>query len=499
MRSGGWRRHSTRCAARCSSTSTASARPRRSCASARRACAISSTWPATRSSASTKASGSSCSTRLRSGSSVIAATRPSENRSACCSPGSTGTGKLRFAGELLFTVVLRDVSERQKTEASLATATKRLRYLMDQNPAVIYATSPSGDFRITFISQNIYALLGYTPAEVLQHLNFWAEHVHPDDAPALFSQLPYLVRQGRQTHKYRFRRADGEYRWMHGQMRVAYDENGQPTEVIGSMTDITDLHQMQEQLLLSHKELQGVQQQLVQSEKMASIGQLAAGVAHEINNPVGYINSNLGTLERYVEELRKVLAVYEVAEDFLSDKGVAARIKELKDKVDLAYLLSDIGNVLKESQEGVTRVRKIVQDLKDFSRMDEAEWQWADLRQGLDSTLNIVHNEIKYKGEVVKEYGTLPPVECLASQLNQVFMNLLVNAAHAIEKHGTITLRTGADADWAWVEVADTGCGIEPVKGTGLGLSLAYGIVGKHGGRIEVKSEPGKGSAFRVS
>jgi len=166
-------------------------------------------------------------------------------------------------------------------------------------------------------------------------------------------------------------------------------------------------------------------------------------------------------------------------------------------------------------------VRKIVQDLKDFSHVDaRKEWEWTDLHKGLDSTLNFVHNEIKYKAEVVKEYGGLPEVQCLASELNQVFMNLLVNAAHAIDKaRGTIWIRTGTakagDRDSVWVEIQDDGCGIaeenlsrifdpffttKPVgKGTGLGLSLSYGIVKKHGGRLEVDSQPGRGSRFRLT
>jgi signal transduction histidine kinase len=169
---------------------------------------------------------------------------------------------------------------------------------------------------------------------------------------------------------------------------------------------------------------------------------------------------------------------------------------------------------MSESREGINRVKQIVQDLKDFSHVDKAEWQWADLHKGLDSTLNIVNNEIKYKADVVKDYGDIPLVECLYSQLNQVFMNLLVNSAHAIEERGKITLRTFTKDDWVCVEVADSGKGIsaenlhrifdpffttKPVgKGTGLGLSLAYGIVNKHNGRIEVASEVGKGTCFKI-
>ncbi len=270
----------------------------------------------------------------------------------------------------------------------------------------------------------------------------------------------------------------------------------------------------QEQKILIAK-LKEAQHQLLQSEKMASIGQLAAGVAHEINNPVGYVHSNIGTLRQYVADLFKVIEAYEQAESKLADSGVLDGIHALKKQIDLDYLKGDLNALLDESQDGVRRVKQIVQDLKDFSHVNEAECQWADLHQGLNSTLNIVQNEIKYKADVVKEYGELPQVECNASQLNQVFMNLLVNAAHAIEERGVITIRTGTEGEgWVWVEIGDTGKGIAPEhlkrifepffttkpvgKGTGLGLSLSCGIVDKHGGRIEARSELGHGAAFRV-
>jgi signal transduction histidine kinase len=260
------------------------------------------------------------------------------------------------------------------------------------------------------------------------------------------------------------------------------------------------------------KQLQEAHTQLLQSEKMAAIGQLAAGVAHEINNPVGYVNSNLGTLRGYVENLFMMLDAY--AEVVIVDEQQAAKIVALKKELELEYLRQDAVELLEETQEGVQRVRRIVQDLKDFSHVDETKWQMADLHKGLDSTLNIVWNELKYKAEVIKEYGALPEVECIASQLNQVFMNLLVNAAHAIEERGTITLRTGHDGDTVWVQVADTGKGIPPEnmqrifepffttkpvgKGTGLGLSLSYGIVKRHGGTLGVESQVGVGATFTL-
>ncbi len=269
------------------------------------------------------------------------------------------------------------------------------------------------------------------------------------------------------------------------------------------------------------RQLSAAQQQLVQAERLASIGQLAAGVAHEINNPVGYVFSNIGTLERYVADLFRMLTAYEAAEPQLGGTPEAATLAQLRQEIELDYLKEDIPSLMAETLEGVRRVRKIVQDLKDFSRVDQRQdWEWADLHHGLESTLNIVNNEIKYKADVRREYGGLPEVQCLAPELNQVFMNLLVNAAHAIDKpRGLIVVRTGADEGASppavWVEIEDDGCGIAPDAlprifdpffttkavgaGTGLGLSLSYGIVRKHNGSIRVSSTPGQGSRFRVT
>lgn len=265
-----------------------------------------------------------------------------------------------------------------------------------------------------------------------------------------------------------------------------------------------------------NEKLRQAHNQLLQSEKMASVGQLAAGVAHEINNPLGYVFANLETLQKYLLDFFAVLEAYEKAEPMLAGQGgTLEEIRKLKAAVDLDFLRKDVRDLLFQSLNGISRVEKIILDLKDFSRASTEEaWQWSDLHRGLDSTLNIVWNELKYKAEVKKEYGTLPLVYCLPMQLNQVFMNILVNAAQAIEKRGTITLRTGMEGDQVWVEVKDTGVGIAPEnlgrvfepffttkppgKGTGLGLSVSFSIVEKHRGRIEVKSKVGKGSVFRV-
>ncbi|MGZ9038805.1 MAG: ATP-binding protein [Burkholderiales bacterium] len=275
------------------------------------------------------------------------------------------------------------------------------------------------------------------------------------------------------------------------------------------------LRQSIDELRQTNEQLQETRTQLLQSEKMASIGQLAAGVAHEINNPIGYVKSNFGSLDTYLSQLFEVIQIYQDEEAFIIDPAALARITGVRQSVDLEFLSKDVFALLKESREGISRVGKIVQDLKDFSRVGAGdEWGWANLHEGLETTINIVNNEIKYKAQLMKEYGELPEVECLPSQLNQVFLNLLVNAAHAIDTQGTITISSAVHGDEVWIEVADTGKGIAPEhlnrifdpffttkpvgKGTGLGLALSYGIVQKHHGRIEVQSELGHGTTFRV-
>lgn len=270
-----------------------------------------------------------------------------------------------------------------------------------------------------------------------------------------------------------------------------------------------------EQALLIER-LEQAHNQLLQSEKMASIGQLAAGVAHEINNPIGYVNSNMHSLQTTVAALLDLAQrLQEVAPMLPADAH--AQVAALLEQHDLDILREDATDVLRESQEGLARVKHIVQSLKDFSHPDQGVFGFADLHAGLRSTLAIVANEVRYRADVVTEWGNLPEVQCILSELNQVFMNLLVNAAQAMpkERRGTIWVRTrciGVDA--VEVEIADNGSGIAPAnlskifdpffttkpigQGTGLGLSLSYGMVQKHHGSFDVHSTVGEGTCFRI-
>lgn len=268
----------------------------------------------------------------------------------------------------------------------------------------------------------------------------------------------------------------------------------------------------------SHR-LSQMESQLLQSEKMSAIGLLAAGVAHEINNPIGFVNANLGTLRNYLEGLLSLLADYEtLVEACGKDSPVMERLRQKRQAIDIDYVREDAPMLIEESLDGLSRVRRIVQDLKRFAHVDlNPTWEMADIHECIDSALNIANNEIKYRAAVRKSYGDLPQVECLPSQLGQVFLNLLVNAAQAIpdDVRGEIDIRTGVSGESVWIEIADNGRGISPEhqgrifdpffttkpvgEGTGLGLSLSYGIVKTHNGMIAVCSEPGKGTIFHIS
>ena len=411
------------------------------------------------------------------------------------------------------------IVRRQRSENALRLAMQ----VVNASPVVCFRWAATDNWPIIFVSDNVKQW-GYTPADLLAGTPPYSTLIHPDDLGRISDEVSKKSAAGVPGYEQEYRLLTAENRviWVVDRTIVQRDEAGKIIFYDGVLTDITERKQQQLMLAdnLEHQKrlnqrLEEANNQLLQSEKMASIGQLAAGIAHELNNPIGFVHSNLGTLDGYVHDLMSVIEAYE--NQLLASSGDASPeiIRRLKTEYDLDFLKDDIFSLLSESKDGLSRVRKIVQDLKSFSHVGEQEWQEADLHQGLDSTLNIVWNELKYKCKVVKEYGDIPHIHCLISQLNQVFMNLLVNAGHAIETQGTITIRTRRSADnMVCIEVSDTGKGIAPEhinrifepffttkpvgKGTGLGLSLSYSIVKRHRGRIEVDSQMGSGSTFRV-
>jgi PAS domain S-box-containing protein len=307
-----------------------------------------------------------------------------------------------------------------------------------------------------------------------------AEILHKGDQVVFETDTEIINREAQ------IKNGDGATRWLSVTMVPLHGFYENVIGLVGFAQDVTEYRQSR--------------QQLIQSDKLAAIGTLAAGVAHEINNPIGYVSSNLNTMSKYLKRIGK----------FLEDGSPA------DEREGLTEILTDFEDAIKESIEGSGRVRKIVADLKSFSRVDRTEREIADINDGIKSTLNIVWNELKYKCQVEQELGDIPDLFCIPNQLNQVFMNILVNAGQAIDKTpGIIKIKTWADAQNIYVSIKDNGVGIkkeikdkvfEPFfttkdvgKGTGLGLSLSYDIIKKHNGTIEINSELGAGTEFVIT
>ncbi|GAB1393300.1 hypothetical protein MASR1M60_14630 [Rhodocyclaceae bacterium] len=429
---------------------------------------------------------------------------------------------IELDGKSCVLAVVRNIDKSKRIEEELRAALR----VIEASPVVSYRLIPEaeGGWAVDYVSANI-SRWGYQVADLLAGQPPLAELLHPDDQARVYAELADFDASDIEdvVQEYRMRSVGGAYFWVEDRMHISRASDGTVLAYEGLIIDVDAkkqaIQQLQETLAAQrvlNDKLEEAHNQLLQSEKMASIGQLAAGVAHELNNPIGFVHSNLGTLKTYVDDIFQIATVCEVAAQQAANPDGFARIQAIKREKDFDFLKTDIYQLLNESVDGLQRVKKIVQDLKDFSRPGEAEWQWADLNQGIESTLNIVWNELKYKCAITKQYGDLPRVHCLIAQLNQVFMNLLVNAAQAIEHQGEITIATRAlDAATVEVRISDTGKGIKPEhlnrlfdpffttkpvgKGTGLGLSIAWGIIEKHHGKIEVASEVGKGTTFIIT
>jgi signal transduction histidine kinase len=275
-----------------------------------------------------------------------------------------------------------------------------------------------------------------------------------------------------------------------------------------------DLEHRNAELARKKTEMERLQAQVLHAEKMASLGQLAAGVAHELNNPAGFIYSNIDLLKGYVDRLKRCLSDYDELD---LPPAAAARIKAIKEERDYQNIVADLDSILSDCYHGAERIRDVVQNLRLFSRLDEAAVKRVDLNEGIESTVRLLAGYYK-SGliKLVRDYGEIPQVNCYAAQLNQVWMNLLVNAAQAFgENPGEVQITTRRDGPTVRVSVSDNGPGIssdqlkrifdpffttKPVgEGTGLGLSISHGVVERHGGQIEVESSPGKGTKFTVS
>ncbi|WP_162179096.1 ATP-binding protein [Pelobacter seleniigenes] len=393
-------------------------------------------------------------------------------------------------------------------------------------------------------------ILGYScPQAVIGKVNFLERmFVRPQRQNELFVEL----RQGRNVHNFEAElwRWDGSRHWVQIGARPVLDETGNILSVDGIFLDISErkkaeaalqslneeleqrvkvrtseleaanrgLHSLTVQLEKTLAELKSAQSKVLQQEKMASIGQLAAGVAHEINNPMGFIISNLNTLKKYLSKTENFIQSQSAAIDTLPANSatdeIIADLAQQRKQLKLDFIVEDQQQLIDESLDGAERVKQIVQSLKSFSRIDEAEFKLADINEGLESTIRVVWNELKYKAKLTREFSSLPEVYCNQGQLNQVVMNLLINAAHAIENNGEIKISTSVAEQNVYISIADNGSGIpqhllgrifEPFyttkdvgQGTGLGLSIAYDIIKQHNGEIFVESELGKGTIFTL-
>jgi PAS domain S-box-containing protein len=403
--------------------------------------------------------------------------------------------------------------ERNRVGEALKESEERYRTLFENASEAIVVAQ---DGVIKFANPKGEELYGYPQEELASRpLTYF---IHEEDREIVGERHKRRLRGEAPPSTYPFRIINkaGDIKWV--ELNVSPFSWDDRPATLCFLTDLTERNKAQE-------EKKKIETQLLQSEKMASIGQLAAGVAHEINNPTGFVSSNLKTLSDYQNDMFGLIREYRKLTADLKETTATAeypgsipeqmeRIVALESEVDIDYILDDIPNLIKESQEGTERIKKIVIGLKDFAHPGEQKLQYADINRNLDSTLNVVWNELKYKTKVIKDYGDLPEVQCYPQQINQVFMNLLVNAAQAIEKKGEIKIATRALDGQVEIKIGDTGSGIskedlskifDPFfttkdvgKGTGLGLNVAYNIIKKHKGSIDVESELGRGATFII-
>jgi PAS domain S-box-containing protein len=376
--------------------------------------------------------------------------------------------------------------EREQAEEVLSRTIAEYTAMIDTVPAMIYLKDIDHHYVVaneafcTAVGKNLDDIIGKTDNGIWP----WekADEFHKADK-LVMEEDRKVVHQDEQIID-----AKGETKWISTTKVPVHDSQGLVTGVVGLVQDVTEYHRSREQL--------------IQSDKLAAIGTLAAGVAHEINNPIGFISSNLHTMNKYLKKMNSYIERTGPEED--------------EDKEAILEILTDFADAVGESTEGTTRVKNIVADLKSFSRVDRAEKELTNINEGIESTLNMVWNELKYHCKVEKDLGDMPDLYCIPNQLNQVFMNVFLNAGHATKgQSGLINIRTWADDANIYVSVKDNGVGIpkdtmkkifEPFfttkdvgEGTGLGLSLAFDIIKKHGGNIEVKSEVGVGTEFIVA
>ena len=418
---------------------------------------------------------------------------------------------------------------RQQTERALRASEAFYHSLVESLPQNIFRKDQDG--RFTFANERFCKVVGKPLEEIVGRTDFdlfprnLAEKYRHDDERVMESRQTFDEVEEHVT-------TTGDDLWVHVIKIPLLDAGGRALGITGVFWDVTAreraeraLHQANLQLgeavkaeRLALETLQKTQSTLVQTEKLAGLGQMVAGVAHEINNPLAFVSNNVAVLQRDVRGLSDLLTAYAEADQLIAknDPALHEKISGIAERVDLAYTATNIPEVLARSREGLRRIQQIVKDLREFARLDAADLSEVDLNAGIESTLNIIRGHAKKKQvDIVFEPGRLPAVSCYPAKVNQVVMNLVGNAIDASPEHGKVTVRSSADNGVVKIEVADAGHGIPPAirerifdpffttkppgEGTGLGLAISYGIVQKHGGTIKVESEVGKGSTFTVT
>ncbi|NLJ11127.1 MAG: PAS domain-containing protein [Treponema sp.] len=404
--------------------------------------------------------------------------------------------------------------EKKKLIDRLAFNERRLKNLFDASPNIIY-TCDADDY-ITSLNPAGLKALGITSQEEVVGRPFKELLYNPEDRNIAFK---HLLSTGTSTYETILKGKNERLIYCMESIAVLRDENGKIRELQGIINDITERIEKERELWRTNLELselnsklQKTHELMVQQEKLASIGQLAAGVAHEINNPLGFLKSNHSVMEKYVSKAETLLQK-------IADSGIPEASKPIMEQ--LVKQIDKMKEILIESTEGYERIIRIVADLKTFSRLDQGEgFAEYDLNAGIESTLVVAWNEIKYVADVEKQLGNIPKIMARGNELNQVWLNLLVNAAQAIEGakkevRGRIIIKTWEEKGYVMVSIKDNGPGIpesirkkifdpffttkEPGKGTGLGLSISYNIiVENHKGQIIVNTEPGQGTEFVV-
>ena len=387
-----------------------------------------------------------------------------------------------------------------------------LRLLVDTLPHLAWIASPDGT--LTYLNRRAAE---YTGGDVrARYAGTVFDLLHPDDAEEVRTGCAPAVRTGQPVERdCRIRRADGEYRWHRGAAVPRLGDTGSVIEWLGTLTDVHDQKEAERQLAeLQHRQLQDSHDQ-----KLESLGRLSAGLAHEINTPIQFVGDNTRFLAEAYQQMLELLLVYRdcmgPASGHLSWEERQRRAEGAEAAADIEYLAAEVPSAVEQSLEGTERVASIVRAMKAFSYKDSRERGYADLNEAIRTTVTVARNEVKYVADVVLDLGDIPDVLCHRGDLNQVFLNLLVNAADAMQdkgERGEIRVTTRADGPAVVISFADNGSGIpdkirqsifEPFfttkevgKGTGQGLALARAVCEKHGGTIEVDSVPGEGTEF---